>query len=420
MQPIGRVRKLFAGVAVLTFAVVLVIILLQLYKPNVSNDVRLPDTPEPSLTTPNNSWREVIQQQLVTEITAVPTVSIPLPRIDPPTSTPANIVWQATPTPTRFVPDSRPTRAAPTAVGSPVGPEVRRMNDPRRGEFSPPPAQVPLSLDPRDHFYFKRPVDSSANSSEIFWYVYGSDGPQNDWRVHHGVDLPNPIGKEVLASGPGMVIWAGDNYIWYENGRRIESAYTYGNVVIIEHDFGYQGQRLFTLYAHLQAIFVQAGETVKTGHILGLSGRSGVVSGPHVHFEVRVGQNSYYVTRNPVLWMAPYENHGVVAGRILYPNGQPVQDVTVTLLRNGRVWDTTTTYVNPHRPEMTCNRCWNVNPDDVWRENFVIGDVPAGEYTISVTVNGVRTVRQITVRAATTVFVDFSAPEVVSEPTPAG
>jgi murein DD-endopeptidase MepM/ murein hydrolase activator NlpD len=295
---------------------------------------------------------------------------------------------------------------------------VRRFNDPREGEFSPPPEQVPLSLDPRDHFYFRRPVDASANSSSIFWYVYGSDGPQNAWRVHHGIDLPNPVGKEVRAAAAGRVIWAADNYVWFEEGRRIESAYTYGNVVIIQHDFGFQGKRLYTLYAHLNVILVTAGQRVQSGEIIGLSGRSGVVSGPHVHFEVRVGRNNYYETRNPLLWMAPYANTGVVAGRVVYPNGQFVNDVTVRLVNAaGRTVDTTTTYVNPRVPGLSN---WNVNPDEVWNENFVFGDVPPGEYTIVVSVNGIVQRRSVTVRPATTTFVDFGASEMPLEPTPAG
>ncbi len=363
-----------------------------------------------------NAWQEVIVGELLSAQTPRPTVNLPMPTLPPPTPI-GTVLYQQTPTPTRYRP-APPTMAVPTAAFGPSDPEVRRFNDPREGEFSPPPEQVPLSLDPRDHFYFRRPVDASANSSSIFWYVYGSDGPQNAWRVHHGIDLPNPVGKEVRAAAAGRVIWAADNYVWFEEGRRIESAYTYGNVVIIQHDFGFQGKRLYTLYAHLNVILVTAGQRVQSGEIIGLSGRSGVVSGPHVHFEVRVGRNNYYETRNPLLWMAPYANTGVVAGRVVYPNGQFVNDVTVRLVNAaGRTVDTTTTYVNPRVPGLSN---WNVNPDEVWNENFVFGDVPPGEYMIVVSVNGIVQRRSVTVRPATTTFVDFGASEIPLEPTPAG
>jgi murein DD-endopeptidase MepM/ murein hydrolase activator NlpD len=284
-------------------------------------------------------------------------------------------------------------------------------NNPNTGQFSPPPEIVPLSMDPRDHFYFKRPVDSSANSSSLQYYPFGSDGPQNAWRIHHGIDMPNPTGKEVRAAGPGHVIWASDHYVWMENGRVTDEAYSYGNVVIIQHDFGYDGQPLFTLYAHLAVILVHMNQTVDTGTIVGLSGATGQVSGPHVHFEIRMERNHYCNTFNPILWMAPYLDHGIVAGRINYRDGSAVQDATVSLIQNGRVIDTTTTYVYPTGPgSFKCN----VRSDTDWNENFVFGDVPVGTYQVMVNVNGLQLSRNITVRPATTTFIDLG--QAPSEP----
>jgi murein DD-endopeptidase MepM/ murein hydrolase activator NlpD len=372
--------------------------------------------PTATITPPDSSWQQVIQQQLVNGPTAIPTRDVPAstlvaPTLPPVTGTavlfqPTQVFRGTTPTATRFIPITA-TRPGPTAVPSPTGQfTVVANNNPFNGQFSPPPEIVPLSMDPRDHFWFKRPVDSSANSTSIFWYGYGSDGPQNTWRVHHGIDLPNPIGKEVRAAGPGHVIWADDHYVWRENGVIADAAYTYGNVVIIEHDFGYQGQKLFTLYAHLSVILVHLNDRVQTGDIVGLSGATGQVSGPHVHFEVRVARNNYFDTRNPILWMAPYEGTGVVAGRVVYRDGRPVEDATVSLIdpRRGRITDTTTTYVHPHRPGATT---WNVNPDDVWGENFVFGDVPTGEYQVVVNINGFRLTKDVTVHAGTTSFIDL-------------
>ena len=396
---------------------VIALIALSLFRPSAAESERAaPRLPDPSATLRSRAWEAVVQGELMAAHTAPPPSPTPAPTRTP---TPP-LLWQHTPTPARFRPE-RATVPPPTAVASPQAPAIARNNDPRRGEFSPPPEQVPLSLDPRDHFWFRRPVDSSANSAALFLYAYGSDGPNNEWRVHHGIDLPNPIGKEVRAAADGRVIWAADNYTWYENGRYVESAYSYGNVVIIEHNFGFQGKRLYTLYAHLQLILVSAGQNVQTGEVIGLSGRSGVVSGPHVHFEVRVGRNSYYETRNPLLWIAPYENHGVVAGRVTLPDGSLAQDVNVVLMKGERKIDTTTTYVNPRQPN---SRTWNVNSDEVWRENFVIGDVPSGIYQVVVFLNGRRLVRDVTVRPATTSFVDFTeldvAPLPTPSPTPAG
>jgi murein DD-endopeptidase MepM/ murein hydrolase activator NlpD len=361
------------------------------------------------------SWQEVIQSELVNGASPVPTRNIPVatfaaPTLPPIEGTPillqpGQVAFNATPTATRPVPVGA-TRAAPTAGPSPTpNVVVVPRNDPKVvGQFAPPPEQVPLSIDPRDHFWFKRPVDSSANSRSLQYYPYGSDGPRNEWRVHHGLDMPNPVGQEVRAAATGKVIWASDNYRWIENGRVTDAAYTYGNVVIIQHDFGYAGKPIFTLYAHLSVIIAQVGQQVNTGDILGLSGQSGVVSGPHVHFEVRVAENNYYYTRNPILWMAPYLDHGVITGRIDYRDGSAAQDITVSLLQQGVLVDTTTTYVNVKRDFM---RKWDVTSDDIWGENFVFGDVPVGDYQVVVNVGGIRISKDISVRAATTAFIDM-------------
>ncbi len=362
-----------------------------------------------------SSWQDVIDQQLVNGPTSIPTRVLPVANVVPPTLPPVTgtpVLLEPTqvshdPTREPRVLPITPTRPAPTAAPSPTGQvTVVSNNRPSEGQFSPPQEQVPRSMDPHDHFWFKRPVDSSSNSTSIYWYPYGSDGPQNDWRIHHGLDMPNPIGQPVRAAGPGHVIWAADHYLWREEGVPPDKAYTYGNVVVIEHDFGYDGQKLFTLYAHLSRILVQVNDRVQTGDVVGLSGESGQVSGPHVHFEVRVGRNNYFTTRNPILWMAPYLDHGVIAGRVVFRDGLPVEDATVSLisLERGRVVDTTTTYVHPHRPGTSI---LGVNPDDYWNENFVFGDVPAGEYQVTVSINGVRLSKDVTVHAATTSFIDL-------------
>ncbi len=401
------------GCAVLIVAVAAgIFLLLRNARPQMTYTI---PGPTASATAPDSAWAQVIQTQLINGATAIPTHDIPPSNVAPPTLAlasgtpilvePTQLFMAASPTATRFMPIT-PTLPGVTAAPSPTGSfRVVANNNPEDGQFSPPPEIVPLSLDPRDHFWFTRPVDSSANSTSIFWYAYGSDGPQQAWRVHHGIDLPNPIGKAVHAAGPGRVVWAADHYAWKEDGL-VDEAYSYGNVVVIEHDFGYQGKRLYTLYAHLSVFLVQQNQRVDTGTIVGLSGATGNVSGPHVHFEVRVEKNNYFYTRNPILWMAPYENHGVIAGRVLYRDGSPIEDAVVYLInpRTGRVTDTTTTYVHPHRPN---SRTWNVNPDDVWNENFVFGDVPVGTYQVTMTVNGVKLTRGITVNPGTTSFVDL-------------
>jgi murein DD-endopeptidase MepM/ murein hydrolase activator NlpD len=153
-------------------------------------------------------------------------------------------------------------------------------------------------------------------------------------------------------------------------------------VVVIEHDFGYRGQKIYTLYAHMSAVLVQKDQHVEAGDVIGLIGGTGDVSGPHVHLEVRLGENRYFASHNPLLWVVPYLGHGVVAGRVTGSNGEFLEDYTVTLTQRGRVVQTTTTYLKTRQPGQ--NEDWHTLSDPAWGENFAMSDVPEGEYQISV------------------------------------
>ncbi len=364
----------------------------------------------------DNSLRPILSGNLLDGVTLVPTLAptdtyspasihtvIPGALVDDP-----NQIVVAMPT----IAPTRSGRITPSPIGVTAVPSptplnvVARNNRPALGQWSLPPEQVPMSRDLRDHFYFRRPVDSSANSSSLSYYPYGSSGPQAEWRVHHGLDMPNPDGQPVRAAASGVVVWAADHYRWSEDGFT-DGAESYGNVVIIEHNFGYNGQRLYTLYAHLSRIIVNLNDTVAVGEVVGLSGHSGNVTGPHVHFEVRLGQNFYWTTRNPLLWMAPLLDHGLVAGRVVGKDGQFVDRVVITLLSDGKQFDTTMTY---SRPKRVPGRNHDVDPDDNWRENFVFGDIPAGKYEVSASINGVRVTKTVEVQAGTTSFVEFTQP----------
>jgi murein DD-endopeptidase MepM/ murein hydrolase activator NlpD len=96
-------------------------------------------------------------------------------------------------------------------------------------------------------------------------------------RVHEGLDIVGNVGTPVATAGDGIVQLAG-----HTGGG-------FGYAVVINHGYGYQ-----TVYAHLSKILVREGQRVKRGDLIAKSGRSGLVSGPHLHYEVRhngVGQN---------------------------------------------------------------------------------------------------------------------------------
>jgi peptidoglycan hydrolase-like protein with peptidoglycan-binding domain len=95
-------------------------------------------------------------------------------------------------------------------------------------------------------------------------------GPRGN-RFHPGLDLPLPTGARVGAAGYGTVRFAG----WDPGG--------YGNLVVIGHRLG-----VTTWYAHLSRISVGPGRFVTAGTRIGAVGSTGLATGPHLHFEMRL------------------------------------------------------------------------------------------------------------------------------------
>ncbi|MBN2469912.1 MAG: M23 family metallopeptidase [Anaerolineae bacterium] len=371
------------------------------------------------------SWQEVLQEQFVENATPAPQLALPTQAFEPPTLVPIEEALQMALQPTQLLGTVQPTNTplppppSPTPFGPAGGVESSASLEivnvaGSETRWQPPPLQEPLSHDPRDHFWLARPIDSNAINYGLFYYSYGSDGPDDLWRVHHGIDMPNPIGERVRAAGPGTVLWAADGFrVELPDGTITETTYSYGNTVLIQHDFGYRGQPIYTLYAHLSAVLVARGQRVATGDIIGLVGDTGIVSGSHVHFEVRLGQNSWYATRNPLLWMVPYTGHGVIAGRVLGPDGGLLgdQDISIIDRATGRVVQTTASYV-----EVDTNRDRepDILSDDVWQENFVAGDIPEGRYRVVTRIEGIQVVQIVDVYEGTTTFVELKLPEDVT------
>lgn len=91
---------------------------------------------------------------------------------------------------------------------------------------------------------------------------------------HRGVDISSPYGSPVLASNSGKVVLA-------------SGLYFAGKTVIIDHGLG-----VFTLYCHFSKIRVKRGDLVKKGEIIGEIGATGRVTGPHLHWGVKVSGSS--------------------------------------------------------------------------------------------------------------------------------
>jgi murein DD-endopeptidase MepM/ murein hydrolase activator NlpD len=114
---------------------------------------------------------------------------------------------------------------------------------------------------------FVRPVPQEASASSFGMRRIINGSPR---APHSGTDLSAPFGTEVLASNYGRVVLMG-NYFFA------------GGTVVLDHGGG-----LFTMYFHLSEFRVEQGSLVKRGDIIGLSGASGRVTGPHLHWGARL------------------------------------------------------------------------------------------------------------------------------------
>ncbi|HET7839826.1 MAG TPA: M23 family metallopeptidase [Rectinemataceae bacterium] len=95
------------------------------------------------------------------------------------------------------------------------------------------------------------------------------------WYTHTGLDISTfGQGDPIVATADGTVV-----SLSYESGG-------YGNNIILRHKHGF-----YTRYAHLQAFRVRRGQEVKQGQVIGILGNTGLTTGPHVHYEVRLGRD---------------------------------------------------------------------------------------------------------------------------------
>ncbi len=121
-------------------------------------------------------------------------------------------------------------------------------------------------------------VANAVNAQEIVFPIEGNISSPYGTRKHPivhkllehlGVDIPAQAGTHIRAIGKGRVIFSG------EYGG-------YGNLIVILH-----GNEISTHYAHCQELYVNVGQNVRAGEIIGSVGKSGMATGPHLHLEFR-------------------------------------------------------------------------------------------------------------------------------------
>lgn len=124
-------------------------------------------------------------------------------------------------------------------------------------------AYTPLDIDQS-----MAPVDGHYTSS-FGWREYPlGDGVEKDF--HYGVDISADEGTPVAAFADGVVDFVGESP-------------SYGNYLEVRHS-----DTVTSRYAHCSKILVQEGDTVAMGDVIARSGSTGNVTGPHLHFEIRV------------------------------------------------------------------------------------------------------------------------------------
>lgn len=206
--------------------------------------------------------------------------------------------------------DTQRVRVAPDAV-----PLLRR------------PFDIPARLNnPFDHRYPDAFSDSQAGV--VDW----QGTALTSLNGHRGYDWSMPVGTPLVAAAAGRVSFAGTETPW--QCPLLGNATVAAQIVSLVHTLG-SGERVVSMYVHLDRIDVQQGDQVQAGQVIGLSGNTGCSTGPHLHFEVfreryqrQPRANGARVT-DPSGWrgagLDPWVMHadGVASTRLWIPGQEP-------------------------------------------------------------------------------------------------
>jgi len=255
--------------------------------------------------------------------------------------------------------------------------------------FTPtqPPTETPIPCDPRaadycitdGHFLFQRPIQPSYDDSVDGTYRYASTA--NGTRdPHHGIEIGKDFGTPVQAAADGVVLFAGQD----EKVKFSPWTNFYGNMIVIQH-----AADLYTLYAHLSKIEVQAGQVVKVGEKIGEVGQTGAATGSHLHFEVRHGNvDEYFSTLNPELWLQPKPGCGALMISLVNEKGTFQRGSLTLQVYTDANEPVLAYYLDTYHPTLALGD-----------ENAGMGDLPAGRYRITSLFNGHLSERWVAVQS---------------------
>jgi len=224
---------------------------------------------------------------------------------------------------------------------------------------------------------FDFPIPENASRLIETSYRFGST-QLGEKIPHDGVEILNPEGTPVLAVADGKVYFSGNDRT-FKRGRFTNF---YGNIIILEHELPGYSVPVYSFYAHLSEINVNDGETVTRGQIIGSVGATGKAFTNHLHFEVRIGDVLLKNARNPELFLPllateDQPNVGILIGSLISQNGNPIPSISVVVQRieDGLLVPGTSIYAETYAK--------TISSEQNWGENFVISNLPAGDYRVS-------------------------------------
>lgn len=231
-------------------------------------------------------------------------------------------------------------------------------------------------------FRLLRPVHDSIQTNGS--YLYAEPNIRNRSLGHRGIDILVRH-DTVYSASDGVVDFIGYNPDDPEGGYEPNGG---GNYIFIKS--AWDESAIFLFYAHLEKPMVSADDSVYAGQPIAISGNTGYSTGPHLHFEIRMHTrdfNSFRSRRNPELWVG-MGGMGAIYGRI--PNAANSTRVDIKPDPKPRPPYTTFGWA------LTYNFSdFLIGSDDIYNENYAIGDVKPGTYTITA-LNGAYT-RVVTV-----------------------
>jgi murein DD-endopeptidase MepM/ murein hydrolase activator NlpD len=213
------------------------------------------------------------------------------------------------------------------------------------------------------HQWMLRPVAPDEQNDKDQTYLYGSTMGGN-FRQHQGNEYNDPEGVPLLAVDDGEIVYT-DTSIGH---------------TVLKCDTKVDTTTIYAHYHHQHEIFKKVGDRVNRGDRIGTIGKKGNVTNEHLHFEVAVSardsaRDSISTTRNSELWVQPLPGCGTIVGNLVDRDGNNVPGARIYGITKPVPTETPFSFAETYMGK--------VHPSEIYGENFVIGDVPEGDYILT-------------------------------------